>query len=99
MTHGRNLSPADELGMIRAEMRRLKAREAELRAQILEIGAPEPGAEWRIEVIEQRRRTFDRTALPPSITEDPRYWKESITKIVKTVPVEDPGGLIDDDDI
>lgn len=105
----RNIHPADELGVIRAEIKRLKARETALRQQAIEAGTVAPGAEYRVEIVEQRRRTFNKDALPDEILNDPAYWKESTTRIVKTVPLDrdpratsDAGSygdpLIDDDD-
>jgi len=102
-TTGRNLPPADELAEIRAEIRRLKAREAELREALLETGGAD-GLNWHVTIVEQRRRTLDREALPAAILDDPRYWKDSVSRIVKTVPKEGGApeaagpGLIDDDD-
>lgn len=96
----RNMPPADELELVRAEIKRLKAREAELRAAVLDESA-EPGQDWRVEVVEQRRRTLDRMALPPEIAGDPRYWKESVSRVVKTVSVHarrPPGADRQDDD-
>ncbi len=83
----RNMPPADELELVRAEIKRLKAREAELRAAMLEDGGAEPGEDWRVEVVEQRRRTLDRAALPPEIAGDPRYWQERVARVVKTVSI------------
>ena len=83
----RNMPPADELELVRAEIKRLRAREAELRAAVLEEGGAEPGQEWRVEIVEQRRRTLDRAALPREIGNDPRYWKERVARVVKTVSV------------
>jgi hypothetical protein len=83
----RNMPPADELELVRAEIKRLRAREAELRAAMLEEGGAEPGQEWRVEIVEQRRRTLDRAALPREIGNDPRFWKERVARVVKTVSV------------
>lgn len=83
----RNMPPADELEVVRAEIKRLRAREAELRAAVLEEGGAEPGQDWRVEVVEQRRRTLDRAALPPEVVRDPRFWKERVARVVKTVSV------------
>ncbi|MEM0989350.1 MAG: hypothetical protein AAGK00_10750 [Pseudomonadota bacterium] len=94
----RNIPPADELGHIREEIRRLKAREAELRQQILETGDAS-GTDYTVEIREQTRRTFDRTALPQPIQDDPAYWKISTTRLVKTVPLTPAEPLIDDGDI
>lgn len=98
----RNMTPADELGYIRAEIRRLKAREAELRAEILETGDAS-GTEYTIEIRTQERRTFDRSRLPQDIQDDPAYWKLSTSQIVKSVPVGNAAlaaaiSLIDDQD-
>ena len=82
-----NMAPADELELVRGELKRLRAREAALREQVLAEGGSEPGEDWRVEVVEQRRRTLDRAALPAEIAGDPRYWKESVTRVVKTVSV------------
>ena len=83
----RNMPPADELELVRAEIKRLRAREAELRAAVLDEGGTEPGQDWRVEIVEQRRRTLDRAALPREIGNDPRYWKERVSRVVKTVSV------------
>lgn len=92
MAEGRrgNMAPADELELVRAELKRLRAREAALREQVLEKGGGAPGQDWRVEVVEQRRRTLDRAALPREIADDPRYWKESVSRVVKTVSVRAP---------
>ncbi len=89
MADGRspNMAPADELELVRGELKRLRAREAALREQVLADGGAEAGEDWRVEVVEQRRRTLDRAALPAEIADDPRYWKETTTRVVKTVSV------------
>lgn len=103
MTLRTNMTPADELGHIREEMKRLKAREKELRTEILETGDAS-GTDYTIEIREQERRTLDREKLPTEILEDPYYYKTSISQIVRTVPVETAErraaeSLIDDDDV
>lgn len=99
MTDRRNMTPADELGHIRAEIKRLKAREAELRTEILETGDAS-GTDYTVEIKEQQRRTFDRTALPQDIQDDPAYWKVSTAYIVRTVPAASAtSSLIDDEDV
>ncbi|MEM6621861.1 MAG: hypothetical protein AAF674_06495 [Pseudomonadota bacterium] len=98
MTTRRNMSPADELGHIRDEIRRLKAREAELREQILETGDAS-GTDYAVEIREQTRRTFDRSALPQAIQDDPAYWKVTTTRLVKTVRLTPAEPLIDEGDI
>ncbi|MFK7944217.1 MAG: hypothetical protein AB8B85_15070 [Paracoccaceae bacterium] len=102
MTHRPNMTPADELGHIREELKRLKARETELRTEILETGDA-TGTDYTIEIKTQERRTLDKGKLPPEILEDPYYYKTSTSQIVRTVPVETAerraaASLIDDDD-
>lgn len=102
MSHPRNMTPADELGHIRDELKRLKARETELRAEILETGDAS-GAEYTVEIKTQERRVLDRDKLPQEILDDPYYYKTSTSQIVRTVPLETAArraasSLIDDED-
>lgn len=100
MTDRRNMSPADELGHIRDEIKRLKTREAELRQELLATGDAS-GTDYTVEIKRQERRTFDRTRLPQDIQDDPAYWKVSVSEIVKTVPLTastPTQSLIDDED-
>ena len=83
------LSPADELADLRADIARLKLLEAALRARIL--AAPESQAigRWhRIEVVETRSRVFDAKLLPATIRDDPRFYKDRVTQVVRCMPVE-----------
>jgi hypothetical protein len=81
------LSPVDELAEIRAEIARLKARELTLRQVILSQD-PAPGRWHRVEVTEQRARIFDARLLPPQIRDNPAYWRERVTQVVKCLPVQ-----------
>ncbi len=81
------LSPADELAEIRAEMARLKAREAALRALLLSQ-EPAVGRWHRIEITEQRARVFDARLLPPHIRDNPAFWRERVTQVVKCLPIQ-----------
>ncbi len=81
------LSPADELAEIRAEMARLKQREAALRASILSQ-EPAVGRWHRVEITEHRARVFDVHLLPPHIRDNPAYWRERITQVVKCLPIQ-----------
>ena len=102
MTDRRNMAPADELGMLREEMKRLKAREAELRTEILETGDAS-GIEYTVEIKTQERRTLDKDKLPKEILDDPYYYKVSTSQTVRTIPIETAerrkaASLIDEDD-
>lgn len=69
-----HLSPADELAEIRAEMARLKAREAALRATILKLPPPALIGRWnRIEIENRCQSVFDQNLLPDSLRHDPRF--------------------------
>jgi hypothetical protein len=80
----RNIHPAEELFELRAEIRALKAREAELRAYFLS-GARGPdrrGPFHEVAVTRQRHRVLARDRLPAAILHSPRYWREEITPVV-----------------
>ena len=82
------LSPADELAELRAEIARLKRREAALRQAILrDPGICMVGRWHRIEVEETRARVFDVQLLPAAIRGDPRYRCERVTTYVRCLPV------------
>jgi hypothetical protein len=102
MTNRPNMTPADELGHIREELKRLKARETELRTEILETGDAS-GVEYTVEIKTQERRTLDKEKLPQEILDDPYYYKISTSQIVRTVPLQAAArhtiqDLIDEDD-
>ena len=86
------ISLADELAETRAEIARLKGREAALRAAILAWDGPVPEGRWsRVEVVEKRARVFDKTLLPAPIRENPAFWRDRVTAYVKCVPVQFAG--------
>lgn len=102
MNDRRNMTPADELGHIREELKRLKARETELRTELLATGEAS-GTDYTIEIKTQERRTLDKDKLPPEILEDPYYYKISTSQVLRSVPVETAErraahSLIDDED-
>ena len=68
------LPPADELALIRDEMRRLKIREAMLRRLVLDDPALRTGHSARVIVQEQNRREINIAALPPEIIRDSHCW-------------------------
>lgn len=81
------LSAADELAETRAEIARLKLREAALRQAIL-AGEPVLGRWHRVEVTEHQLRIFDAALLPPKVRDNPAYWRERLTQVVKCLPVQ-----------
>ena len=82
-----NRHPADELGDLRADIRRLKAREAELRERFIASGATVRGDETEVIVRRQRRRVLLRDRLPPQILQDPRLYEERVTTTVISRPI------------
>jgi hypothetical protein len=82
-----SLSPADELAEIRAEIARLKAREAALRAQFLRQPDAKAQGRWaRVEVVETRQARFNPALLPDEIRRDPRYHEERVVQTVRCLP-------------
>jgi len=78
-------SPADELAEIRAEIWRLKRREAELRAAYLtRTDMPKVGRWFKVELITQRARVFDPRLLPETIRNDPAYCRDRVTRVLKS---------------
>jgi hypothetical protein len=83
-----DLSPADELAEIRAELARLRLRQAALRAQILRNPADHALGRWnRVEVVEHRLSRFTPALLPDSIRQDPRYQAEHLVQSLHCRPV------------
>lgn len=82
-----SLSPADELTEIRAEIARLKTREAALRAQFLLNPKDHALGRWsRVEVVENRQSRFNPALLPEAIRRDPRYLEERLVRTVRCLP-------------
>ena len=84
-----SLSPADELFELRADIARLKLLEAALRAQILASPDTTAIGRWhRVEVLETNARVFDAKLLPDAIRDDPRFYRNRVTQVVRCLPVE-----------
>ena len=84
----KGLSPADELAEIRAEIARLRLREAALKAAFLQRPNNLLTGRWtRVEVREQHSRIFDPALLPFAIREDPRFCRAKVVRIVHTMPL------------
>ncbi|OCX60924.1 hypothetical protein BFP70_15735 [Thioclava sp. SK-1] len=74
-------SPADELAEIRAEIQRLKAREAELReAWLTDADMPKIGRWNKVELVTHRQNIFDPRLLPDDIRHNPAYTREKVTR-------------------
>ena len=83
------LSPADELADIRAEIARLKLREQTLRDGFIRHPDAELTGRWtRVEVTVTQKSRFDSALLPEVIRNDPAYLRESVSHIVRCLPVQ-----------
>lgn len=78
-----NMHPADELSLVRSEMRKLRAREAQLRDGFLKGELSRDGTIARVNLKVQRRRMLQRDRLPPDIQNDPRYWQMRESHVVQ----------------
>lgn len=79
---GSDLHPADELSLVREQMRHLQEREAELSAGFLSGDLPRVGKIAQVSLQVQRRRVLRPETLPPSIETDPRYWRQSESHVL-----------------
>lgn len=80
-----HLNPADELAHIRAEMKRLKSREAELRAAFLtDPEMPRIGRWHKVDLLTERRTVFEPRLLPADIRNDPRFLRDRVTRVLRT---------------
>lgn len=83
------LGLADELAETRAEITRLKEREAALQSAVLAFEGNVPEGRWsRIEVVTRRQRVFDQARLPSEVLADPRFWREKLSTLVHCLPLE-----------
>ena len=83
------LLPADELAEIRAEIARLKLREAALRAVFLRAPQGQTTGRWnKVEVVETKERRFNPALLPDEIRQDPRFMEEKHVQTVRCLPAQ-----------
>jgi len=82
----RNIHPADELSMIREDIRRLRDREAFLHRGFLGETLPRIGQEAVVEVAIMRNRKFLRDKLPAAILSDTSLWVDQRSKHVRVRP-------------
>ncbi len=81
------LHPADEIALIRAEIRELEQREAALREILMQPGASRRGGIAQVEIKTTRRRLFLRDLLPQSILSDPAMWAEQVVRALVVQPL------------
>ncbi|WP_295532767.1 hypothetical protein [uncultured Thioclava sp.] len=80
-------APADELARIRAEIARLKHREAVLReAYLTRTDMPKIGRWTKVEIHTERRAVFDPRLLPATIRNDPTYQREKVMRLLRIAP-------------
>jgi hypothetical protein len=82
------LSPADELAEIRAELARLRAREAGLKALILSDPDRHSSGRWtRVEVGQHPRTRLNPALLPDAVKVDPRYLEHRMVHMLHCRPL------------
>ena len=82
----RNMHPADELAMIRTDIRRLREREDYLRKGFLSLRLPTHGdaAVATVKIVKQRH--FCQEKLPRHLQEDPDLWE---TRVIRNVHIDE----------
>lgn len=82
-------SLADELAETRAEILRLRRREAALREALIAATADQRLGRWHAaEVSLGTRLVFNHWLLPDDLRQDPRYWRERSGHLVTLRPVQ-----------
>ncbi|MFD2174885.1 hypothetical protein [Rhodobacter lacus] len=85
---------AEELTQIRAEIARLRVREAELAEAVLRAAAlPQVTRMQTTPLVSKRERVFDPRLLPAEILLDPAYSREKITGTAPGMPRPQPRRL------
>ncbi|PUB17578.1 hypothetical protein [Yoonia sediminilitoris] len=82
-----NLHPADELALVREDMKRLQEREAFLRDGFLRQSWSRRGSEAEVEIKAVHSRVLRRDKLPREIVNDPEYWEDRQVRHVRTKPL------------
>ncbi len=70
-----NRHPADELAVLRMQIRGLKAREVELRRALLHGTCGLQGDDHCVVMRKQKRRVFLKDRLPERLLSDPDLWE------------------------
>ncbi|MEM9145041.1 MAG: hypothetical protein AAGC57_02510 [Pseudomonadota bacterium] len=83
--------PADELFELRTEIRRLKEREAQLRARMMaDPGGPScAGRDWEGVVVMRETRRLDTASLPAGLLADPAHYRTTGFRAVLLRPAGD----------
>lgn len=82
-------SLADELAETRAEIRRLRRREATLRQALIAATAAQRLGRWHeAEISLSRRLVFNPWLLPAELRQDSRYWEDRASHLVTLRPVQ-----------
>ena len=88
------MDPVDEFARLRAEIKRLEAREAVLRSAMLRPGARLRSNLHEVVIKDQVRQTFQKDLLPPEFLQSPRFWKESRCQVVTVRELTDEGPML-----
>ena len=85
-----NIYPADELAQIRAQIRKLKAREATLRAGFLDGSLVQQGHTYHVRITQSRSRVLVPARLPEDIRFNDDYYRQRVSKTVRLVTASEP---------
>lgn len=82
-----NLALADELAEIRAEIARLRLREAAIRAHVLRQPDQVATGRWtRVEVVQREEWRLIPDRLPEAIRQDPAYLERRVVTALRCLP-------------
>ncbi|SMY08187.1 hypothetical protein [Flavimaricola marinus] len=76
------MTPADELASLRAQIRKLARREAQLRFDFASGKLPTTGMNCKVTVSTKRHKVFCKELLPDHVLADPRFWQMQETQWV-----------------
>jgi hypothetical protein len=81
-------SLADELADVRADLLRLRLREAQLRAALIAAPAAQRCGRWNeVEVTARKRLVFNPYLLPAEVRQNPLYWEDVAHHTVSVKPL------------
>ncbi|WP_368185989.1 hypothetical protein [Aestuariibius sp. HNIBRBA575] len=82
-----DLSPADELAQIRAEMQKLQLRKTELECGFKRGELEVLGRYVQAEVQLEEKQVFVKELLPDAVLNDPQHWRTDFTDVVVLRPI------------